>query len=337
MTDADCIVELDKLQIGLISNLVWINDVEFATASFTQNVDDIPNGVWIYNTISNKWRLFAEYPYEFRVKEHAIYYDTATKLIWIYGDDSKLLTVNMESKEFKMIKSDGKYVGLVPKLFIINKRLHVIGGSDNKHHLIWNKESKQFDIKYTFKSWTSGMHGHEVIHVKSKNILYLFGGFDHAASYPDYYNRYIWKCTIDDDYKWSKLKADYIKNYNIYYKGFILTPDEKYIVIFHADDSWLLFDIDQEKLYSLMIPSQIELRPEPGHAILGGIENDKVLVHGFVRMLSREMDVVLPDELIGLLSSFYSKDMIYLINRYNQKHFKLSLDIVLNCERKLIL
>ena len=199
-------------------------------------------GISIYNIISNKWRLEIKYPETMRSGKHEICYNTNTKILWIYGENSIMINVNMDTKELKIIKYRARYVGQCPKLFFIKDRLHVICGSDSKYHLMWNDEENKFeDPIFTFSGVYAGNNGPVVVHLKQKNILFLFGGYDYIGFHP----KSIWKCDIDDNFKWIKLEVT-LQNYVMYDAG-VLTADEKFVVIFQSPQM-CLFDVDNEKL-----------------------------------------------------------------------------------------
>ena len=44
------------------SNLFWMNSSEIGYASETNGDGNKNQGIWIYNVISNEWKLYIEYP-----------------------------------------------------------------------------------------------------------------------------------------------------------------------------------------------------------------------------------------------------------------------------------
>ena len=206
---------------------VWIDDDEiaYATDSLWDTNASISDGIWIYNTNTNKWRLHVHYPRDFESERHHICYNKKTKILWVYGDYSKMININMETKQVKIIKAHAKHVGIRPVLLFIKDKLHVIGGSDSKNHLVWNNEKNQFDEPiFTFPELTKGVTGHKIVHLKKKNILYLFGGYGYGGPSHIYS---IWKCDINENFKWSKLDLK-LKRF-VDYNACVATSDEKCI------------------------------------------------------------------------------------------------------------
>ena len=210
------------------SNLVWINKNELAYASVGNDDEDENLGVCVYNIMTNKWRTHVKYPTRFKTTRHTILYNPKTNILWLYGEERNMININMETKEFKIIKSNAKYLGYCPKLLFINDKLHAILGSDSAKHLIWNDDTLDFDEEiFTFPDLKRGLHAHGVVHLKNKNELYVFGGYDYMSSLNDHA---IWKCKIDDMKKWEIYHKD--ERFSSYYRGYILTNDERYIIIF---------------------------------------------------------------------------------------------------------
>ena len=267
-TDVDCVRLCDGPLVET-SNFVWINDQEIAVAAFGNGRDN--RGIHIYNIISTEWRLHIKYP-NYHIQEHSICYNPNTKTLWLHGDNSELININMQTKKFKIIKT--KNVGMIPRLILIRNKLHVILGSDNTDHLIWNDIKKEFESIFTFP-WEGGLHAHQIIHVKSKGLLYLIGGCDEYAygsgnAVPE--NKYIWKCEINNNYKWIALSTD-TKDIFLYYAACILTPDESMIIIFNATRIYL-FNVEKEEFYDsgivLKCKEDIEKVLSPNYAILCG-------------------------------------------------------------------
>ena len=305
-----------------ISNIVWINHEEIAAAQETGLVSDNDGiGIWIYNIRSNKWRLEIEYPKTMRSYLHEICYNTKTKILWIYGDSSNMINVNMDTKEIKIIKSNARYVGQCPKLFFIKDKLHVICGSDSKYHLVWNDVENKFDDPvFTFSELNAGNHAHVVVHLKQKNVLYLFGGYDYQQNY---YLKSIWKCDIDDNFKWTKL-AIKLKQH-VSYDACVVTADEKIVVIFQSPKI-CLFHVEQEKLeyldgnfnqekYGLLTCDRYKN------------ENDTIIISGYIRNVSKEYGLIMPLELIELICKYYLSEIIYLVEDV-PRFYKIALDDV---------
>lgn len=334
MVDLECIKLADAPDIET-SNFVWLNDHEIAVATFASRWAEIKqqeHGIKVYNIITDEWRLHIPY-LQRNIQEHSISYDTATKILWLYTDKSDLINFNMDTKEITIVKSDARKVGFIPRILLIEDKLHSILGSTCKDHLMWNDKEQKFQTLYTFPDMTDGLHGHQIIYVKSKGLLYLFGGYDEGAEDMDEgANKYIWRCDINYHYKWTKLATNIYDTFDteLYYSACVLTPDEKSVVIFDGDKIYL-FDIGTETLSDTGMKLKCnEWNYTPNYAILCGGERDDVLINGYVRLITNELEIMVPEELVGVLKQFYSTQMVYLLQRYGKSFFKVSLDKIFN-------
>ena len=306
-----------------ISNLVCINNNEIAVATATQRNQNGQAGIWVYNITTNQWRLHVKYPkYLHPCGHHSICYNPSTNILWLFGDDRKMVNINMLKKSVAVIKSYPRYVGNTPQLLFIDNKLHVIGGSDSKHHLVWNDEKKEFDKEiFTFPDMKNGYYGGGLVHAKKENILYLFGGYDYGLS--GQYSS-IWKCEINKGYKWTKLELT-IKWF-FYYDAYVMSPNEKYIVMF--GNKTRLFDVEEEKLYEVK-----GMYNGAKFAVINGNVKDELIVNGYIRNVVKEVDVLIPLELIAVIDSYYRSEIIYSISNADDDFTKLSLDVVLNADR----
>lgn len=296
------------------SNLVWINNNEIAIASQQRYSGLNDRGIWIYNLSCNKWHLDIKYPQDLLTFEHQICYNAKTKTLWIYGDSKNMINVNMITKEITIVNSNARYCGLTPKLLLIQDRLHVIGGSDNRHHLIWNEETNKFDEPiYSFPELITGLHGHFLVrsNCKHEDNLYLFGGYDYSSN--NGFNS-IWKCDIDDGFKWSKLNMELSKEKDyVTHKGYVLTCDGRYVIILQHPKI-LVFDIENEEI------KEFDYGIDSEYAVSGydqyEVEKSENIVGGYMRKVMKEFDVMIPMDLIILCSRYYCSDTIYCLT-YN--------------------
>ena len=310
-----------------LSNLVWINNVEIAVASSAVsgfNVNKAEIGVWVYNTITNEWRLDVKFPNDFKTRDNDICYNPKTKILWLYCKYNNMVNINMETKQFKIIKSDARNVGMWPKLLFIDDQLHVIGGSRNKCHLIWNQNEKKFDPPiFTFDEWKNGVYGHGAVFVKKKRIVYVFGGYNFDGVG---YLFTFWKCEVDKGYEWTKLAIT--AEIKMYYRAYMLTSDERYIVIFGAKKVCLL-DTNEEKCHyydsELMYASM-------NSGLLSSSNKNIFVVGGYIRNVVKEFDMIIPVDVIGIIETYYNIDMVYLLDSNSQRFYHVLLDDVLNVQ-----
>merc|ERR1711862_390535 len=68
-------------------------------------------------------------------------------------------------------------VGAFASSIFYDDRFHIIGGDISNKHIALNNEHK-FDEIHEFKEFSKGFSGHGLVHLKSKNVWLLFGGYD---------------------------------------------------------------------------------------------------------------------------------------------------------------
>ena len=206
---------------------------------------------------------------------------------------------------------------------ILNHHEFIVAG---KFSTSIHNENKFDPAIFTFDEWVYGIYGHGAVHAKKKNIIYLFGGYDYG---PYEYLFTFWKCEIDKGYKWTKMLIN--REIKMYYKAYILTPDERYIVIF-AGDKLCLFDTNEAKLYDYDVKN--EIYPLMHLGLLGRNDEDKLVVSGFIRSVAKQFDMIIPVDIIGIFEKYYNVNMVYLMDGYGNHFYKISLNDVLNVEKK---
>lgn len=134
-------------------------------------------------------------------------------------------------------------------------------------HDIWNETTKEWD--HNEKVQVTGLDGDwcdegghtfqwpesvSLIHVPSKNIILLFGGFRCVDTNEDEYPFGIWEYDLSSG-RWYK-RDEAGENFNFYLSSFVLTADEQYIVIVGAEE---IFDTDPDLLWGLTREERREL------------------------------------------------------------------------------
>lgn len=303
------------------SPFVWIgnNEIAFAIGLFNSHSEQqkADQGIWVYNTISNKWRLHIKYPKDFKSTVadpgHTMCYNAKTDVLWLYGDERDMFNIKMLTKEFKLINSKTKpshSAHRAPKILFIDDDLHAICSWDNNQHLVWNNDTKTFDKSiFTFPDLPKGLHGHVVIHLKQKNVIYLFGGYINSDSGGYGFQYSIWKCDITDTkgYKWNKL--DLSLERSCCDKGAISTPDERYIILFTNPIG--ILDTDKHRFYSVSVRGLIHAQ----YAVLGeNAERDRVMLHGYIRTFSKDLGSEIPMDIFEVIVQYCSiNTWVYLL------------------------
>ena len=317
-------------------------------------------GIYEHNVKLNEWKQLIPFYRETRnpsiewkfkipfyrdIRNPSIEWNRKTQKIWMIGAQhiyhkSDLIKVTKE--KVNMIPQS-KYIGDAPCTLFINDKYHVIGGSDNRYHLVWNDNNfmNQFDVKHTFKC-VKGIFHHRIIHVKSKNILLLFGGCDLLYMYDSGNCRYldeIYRYFIDDD-KWELLN-DIKLPQKMHSFGCVMTSDEKYIILFggevkrssySSDDQYIdtIYVMDTDtmkiKLSNIKCPSKSKY-----HGILMGDKIfDELLVSGFLRQQTKSNNATIPDEVMNLIVMWFSIDWIHLLQNKTSGHWKIAVHDIIN-------
>ena len=280
------------------SNIIKISDKEFICAAFKFRESDRNLGLYKYNTISNEWTLISKYPSgDDDHRYYRICYDGTNNSIYLCGGRRQPMTnIDLNTMKIKAheITQD---IGLDPVVLMIQNECHVILGDESEHHYKWNAKSKALDDIFEFseENFNEGLSDHGVIYIKSQNKLLLFGGTDEEECYDD-----IWE--YDMNSKWSKL--DDIKlPLAMSHFTWIMTRNEEYLIIFGGEDIFserikniYILDLNDMIFYSSNI--KLNWRWSSTKAISMHDENSIVLISGFIRIISKEYDMVIPSELV---------------------------------------
>ena len=123
------------------------------------------------------------------------------------------------------------------KVIVIDHKLHLIGGDHNTEHFMWNDAKNKpntFQRIHKFNDYVTGCENPGYIHIESKNMLLLFGGYDEGRPY--YLREKPFKIFCYNDFigtgtgEWKQYKNMTMPcNINAY--GFVRTDDDKYVIL----------------------------------------------------------------------------------------------------------
>ena len=145
-----------------------------------------------YNINTDKWRQFPSHSFSTSLSP-SIEYDSKNKQLIIIGEEDfelggnelpeipNMTRIGYAKYEINTI-TPNIYIGQRCSMMMLDGKLHVIGGSDNQHHLIWNEGTNKFDIIHTFDGLSKGIMSQGLVHLKSKNKLLMLGGYDYGDS-----------------------------------------------------------------------------------------------------------------------------------------------------------
>ena len=236
-----------------MSNFIQIDKNTLITAPSNSGCSLFPSseGIKKYDIHNDEWSTLIEYPSYHESNTSSICYNKTKSELCILGNEKFITKINLSTKQFEKFKVD-KFCGRYPSLSFINNQYHIICGSWSMHHYIWNEIKLKFQSVFKFDGLSKGIQCHGLVHIESKKQLILFGGLDKTNVYLDA----IWKCQYTTAtetqpvYKWNKL--DLRLPFRMHSFGYILTDDERFILIFggkiqslHFLNDIYIFDIKE--------------------------------------------------------------------------------------------
>eukprot|EP01084_Bolivina_argentea_P203696 347847_1 len=319
-----------NLSGNITPTLVPISHSEFITVPYTHNAN-VPSECYIqkYNSVTNKWTRLIKYSSNLQTSCNSVAFNKYTQEIYLFGIYPKLIKIHLKTKQIKIIQTN-KSFGALPMSIIIDGTYHIIGGTQNNKHLIWNDDTEQFTEIYTFENWSTGLIFGSLIYIERKKMLLLFGGIDCATQSESLPQDSIYIYYINEQ-KWELLDIEL--ELPLYAFGCVLTKDQKYVIllggaktneihIFNTDN--MLFEDDMWSCDEVM-----PYCPFIGQCI-GTMSANRsyVLIIGYIRCYFGKL---LPSEIIELIELWYSINYIHLIEfGENGTHWKIDVNEIIS-------
>eukprot|EP01084_Bolivina_argentea_P306202 529076_1 len=312
---------------GYFAKPLKFSNYEFLIAPEKTQRDN-SKGVYKYNTLTNEWSVCIEYNKDMESSYHTAAFDVSKHVLYSYDAQSQLIKINFQTKQIQISKhfSDMQYI--YPSSVIINHQFHVILGQNNNKHLIWNDTKQQFKQIYVFEEFIQGYSNHGLIYISSKQMLLLFGGYNHdIKSAVDY----IYSYSINNN-KWTKLNVCLpvpMKGF-----GYVLTNTEQYVIIFASSSVyvWDLYTMEIKKIQMTVNMTYNYCRA----ILMYDYIKDECLSYGYIRrcwQCTSFNDIQYPsNDLIQLIKLFCPSvganiHVLSIGNGYYHFKFKLS-DII---------
>eukprot|EP01084_Bolivina_argentea_P246315 412253_1 len=326
-----------QIPCQLFSKIIQINKYELIIAGYHNPMiyDWMrSDGIYKYNVFLDEWKLFIQYPSTLTTSYHTITYDKHKGKLYLYGQECNLIMIDIITHEFIVINLEYK-IGHNPSSIFLQNKLHIIGGSLSHKHLVLNRRGLYndafkiidnvfdpigiidiFDPEFYTKHNNKGRgnKNHGLIHLKSNNILLAFGG-----NCGGYLMRSMWKYDCKFYNAWKIVPNVILPKY---INGHIITPDEKFIILF-TNKTIHLFHIPTMKLieHSICIPITGAF-----HAIIMDLR-DPILCEGFIRKYY--CNII--SDLINIISRYYGQDhIIYLQQTRGRQHLQIKLSDIMN-------
>eukprot|EP01083_Nonionella_stella_P123008 370430_1 len=299
------------------SQMVMVNANEFIIAPhWTRdcNAHELQRvGLFKYVISDDKWSLFMPYSNVYNPQWNRICFDADTNLMYSSGNRSSLTTIDLNRRRY-VKHANIPDLGSGAFLIIVHCVLHLIGGSKSNKHYIWNTNTCTVEQVWEFKSWGVGCTGFSVIHIKSQNKLFLFGGYLFGSGSR---KNEIWSHDLDTK-TWTKLQETIPCAMNSF--DIVVTTDERHAILFGGFTGTSLSDIVVIDLHTMACLKSVVQMPKEDrltslyHAIRwDDRSNDEILIHGFIRFICCKV-VNIPMDVMQLIAAWYSIEYVFLIS-----------------------
>eukprot|EP01083_Nonionella_stella_P276104 937964_1 len=302
------------------TKMVMVNDCEFIVAGEE-------DGLYKYNVQFNDFNLVVQYPDLLTVHDQGICFDSASQIVYLLCNEDEFITIDLKTKEIEThmgTDPSGNPIGCYPHLVMLDDECHIIGGSDNNRHLMWNKEKGEMEIIHTFSHLKGGISGQALIYIRSRHALFMCGCF--AWRNNDLYDS-IWKYDVIHRH-WTQLNDVKLPR-KMYDFGYVVDAQERYCILFGGMTdvgpvaSVYIWDIRNMEFHE----SDIKVPAGRCEAVLLHNEADSVLIDGFVRSqcTSHSIHMSMEMELMVLIESYYKVQYVHINDTTNGYHYRISL------------
>ena len=320
---------------GWFATLLPLNDYEFMCIpvrwSYRKNSSgEYSHGIFIYNSIHNKWYKIINYSNNFITSTHSSTTDRKNNIMYIANCISKLYKIDLNAKIIKLLAHPG--------LLLMKDKIHLIGAKRIYKHLLYDQNVDKYKLICNFKD--NGI-------MASTSSIYLTST---QTAFTTAYNRDNPMDPVSimefKDNKWSDLN---IQNCDLLYQSCILsTLNQDYLLFiggttdieFKIHDNIFVYHIKNKKLMKSDI--KIPYKGCPVGAITTNDDRDELLTFGFVRNCYKIFSLSdnvqpLPFYLIKFIQKWVCYENLHLIfvskklHGYKPTtHWMIGVDIIIN-------
>jgi len=322
------IVALDGIKEHMpdITAIVRITHSQFVVAT---NSDT--SQLLMFDSKSRKWQSLFDYSVPiaggenmvgFEFDYHTLSYNKSNGTYYIFRNrDLAEINMNMEGK-IKFYISPFDRSGIDPVSYVVDNKLHIIGGYCNKCHIIFDTETKEWTKQHTFKGVNEGISGAAIIYVPWQKMLYLLGGYSHNNDYQqemDLNPRLdkIWRYSLDSG-KWQCLALKLPAGNNDF--PHFLTTNQRYIVLMdRGRDGFgniqyfriIYLDLKSPELQFIESPLKVtEELQDAEHAVMtGDLVRGKLVICGYLR----SQNIVIPKDLFEIVVKFFDAELVHFM------------------------
>eukprot|EP01084_Bolivina_argentea_P254942 428706_1 len=294
--------KLKQVPFPVITNVIPLDDKEFILGLQTYDNErhmHETEGFYKYNTKKDKYFVFIDTRIDDDIGSETFSFDYDNNILYsIDTFNRKLIKYDLKSKT-KRTHSFTNFIGLSPVLFVIDRKLHIFGGSTNYHHLILDCNSilKNLTFVENFRLGNRGrVQGPGGIYVRSQNMLLMLGGLGRKKDTEQchIYNT-IWKYSLITN-KWKLFPVKLPLKMIMF--GCVLSLNERYIItlcgIVGSDDKEIddIFVID---LYEKNVKKSKIKCPFKGRSIAVVMHNKhekhEILITSFCRRIANNDNI----------------------------------------------
>ena len=284
--------------------------------------------LYIYNINKNQWRK-CNMKYDkgfFRIETAAFNRDT--NILYLVDHLSKIYRINLTTFDYKIIDdTETNGVGSNCKSIVINNELHIIGGSVNSKHYIFDEEKLSLVQMHEFKQFENGLIHHELIYIKSRQYLLLFAGQDSKECVV---SKDIYKYSINNK-KWDKLSlempSEITRSQTLEFS--VTTNKNESVILLVSGDTFIwIYDLKDNKFIKsqLKYPGYFNSIGKCKNIIINDFHKTSLLLTGYIKkykmMINQDvLNLIL--EMIGIT------EYVHMIENQCSSHWKVCLSLIL--------
>ena len=283
------------------------------------------DGIYKYMIDEKQWINIVPYAKEFWTKYHGVALNNDDKdnsMIYICNADN-LVIVDINSKKFKEVKYNTT-IGQHPRCIYAHNQLHVVGGSANFKHIVYDEKEGKFQEIHAFQASdtgtdaATGFYRHGMVYCQVRDCIFMFGG--------SLTNDGLFQFSFSTR-KWMKIQME-LPNVDGSGFGFVVTKDGKYIIIVAGSNKGDTFVIDLDDYSSKKCKIAAPVSSWRYACLVSNHAMIELLTNGYIRQNYKQGYFMV--ELIKMITDFNSKEDLHCINFSEQGHWRIDASAILN-------
>eukprot|EP01084_Bolivina_argentea_P217469 369203_1 len=327
-----CIRLADAPSYVHFCDTAMLNKDEFvlATTSSTEY-----KGILKYNIHQDKWIEVMQYPTDLDISCIFMTYNEDKQTIFINSRSSKIICVDLTTRTCASFECLSFNVPSAAWLVHVKGQIHVFARGAHPQHYIWNDSDNTVEKINDFPD-NCQIYVNAAVYAKSKDLIILFcssRAFQQSITS-------IWTYSYEL-HTFEEIKS--VQCHDMGCCGIRLTRDDKYVIISSGSTGYTASD-ESNDIYVLDISGEIfTLKkcsiPAPMSAschvaMTGSGAMDKLLVSGYINELYQTKEFVIPSDIVGLISAWYSSEMFHFIefntDNKTKPHYAISVADILS-------